>query len=74
MAYHIHIWEMSPQLSCGDICQMWMWFEESNMYFCKIGPKISLTKKLTIRDLLTPTPGLSGEGYLVCFGPAMFAE
>ena len=21
---------------CGDICQMWMWFDESNIYFCKI--------------------------------------
>ena len=26
---------MSPQLSCGDTCQIWMWFEESNMYFCE---------------------------------------
>ena len=34
--YHIHIWQMSPQLSCGDICQIWMWFEESSVYFCKI--------------------------------------
>ena len=36
MEYRVHIWQMSPQLSCGDICQMWMWFEESSMYFCKI--------------------------------------
>ena len=34
--YHIYIWHASPQLSCGDICQIWMWFEESNMYFCHI--------------------------------------
>ena len=27
---------MSPQLGCGDTCQIWMWFEESNRYFCKI--------------------------------------
>ena len=27
---------MSPQLSCGDTCQIWMWFRESNRYFCKI--------------------------------------
>ena len=27
---------MSPQPSCGDICQIWMWFKESNRYFCKI--------------------------------------
>ena len=31
--YHVHICQMSPQLSCGDICQIWMWFIGSNMYF-----------------------------------------
>ena len=36
MEYHVHIWQMSLQLSCGDICQIWMWFGESNMYFCSI--------------------------------------
>ena len=25
-----------PQLSCGDTCQIWMWFRESNRYFCNI--------------------------------------
>ena len=34
--YHAHIWQVSPQLSCGDTCQRWMWFRESNRYFCKI--------------------------------------
>ena len=34
--YHVYIWQVSPQLSCGDTCQIWMWFEESNRYFCKI--------------------------------------
>ena len=33
--YRIYIWQVSPQLSCGDTCQIWMWFEESNMYFCE---------------------------------------
>ena len=23
-----------PQLSCGDTCQIWIWFEKCNMYFC----------------------------------------
>ena len=23
---HIHIWQMSQQLSCGDTCQIWMWY------------------------------------------------
>ena len=21
--YHVHTWQVSPQLSCGDICQIW---------------------------------------------------
>ena len=28
--YHVFDW------SCGDTCQIWMWFNESNCYFCKI--------------------------------------
>ena len=34
--YCVYIWQVSPQLSCGDTCQIWMSFEESNMYFCEI--------------------------------------
>ena len=34
--YHVYIWQVSPQLTCGDTCQIWMWFKESNMYFCHI--------------------------------------
>ena len=34
--YHVYIWQVSPQLSCVDTCQIWMWFEESNMYFCQV--------------------------------------
>ena len=33
--YNVYIWQVSPQLSCGDTCQIWMWFKESNRYFCK---------------------------------------
>ena len=28
--YHVHIWQVSPQLSCGDTRQMWKWFKETN--------------------------------------------
>ena len=27
--YHIYIWQVSPQLSCGHTYQIWMWFKES---------------------------------------------
>ena len=32
--YYVYVWEMSPQLSCADTCEIWMWFEEYNWYFC----------------------------------------
>ena len=34
--YCLHIWQGSPQLNCGDTCQIWMWFKESNWHFYKI--------------------------------------
>ena len=34
--YHVHIWQVSPQLSCGDTWQMWKWCKESNRYFDRI--------------------------------------
>ena len=34
--YHVYIWQMSPQPSWGDTCQIWMWFKEPNGYFCEI--------------------------------------
>ena len=30
--YHFYIWK----LTCGDTCQIWMWFKESKWYFRKI--------------------------------------
>ena len=34
--YHVHIWQVLSQLSCGDTRQIWMWFKECNRYFCEI--------------------------------------
>ena len=34
--YHVCIWQVSPQLSCGDTCQIWKWFKESNRHFCQV--------------------------------------
>ena len=34
--YHGHIWQVSPQLSCVDICQIWMWYKEYHRYFGRI--------------------------------------
>ena len=30
---HIHIWQMSPQLSCGDTCQIWTRYSIVNVCF-----------------------------------------
>ena len=35
LPFDIHIWQVSPQLSCGDTCQIWMWFKAFNGYWCK---------------------------------------
>ena len=34
--YHIHIWQGSTQLCCGDPCQIWMWCKRCDRYLCKI--------------------------------------
>ena len=34
--YPDHIWKVSPQLSCGDTCQICMRFKECHRYFCVI--------------------------------------
>ena len=36
MEYYVYIWQVSPQLSCGDTWQIWTWFKLNNVYFCKI--------------------------------------
>ena len=32
----VTVWQVSPQLSCGDTCQIGMWFDEYNTCFCNI--------------------------------------
>ena len=34
--YHVYIWQVSPQLSCGDACQILMWYKDPNRYFGRI--------------------------------------
>ena len=54
--YHIYIWKVSPQPSCGDTCQIWMWFDYLTCASARL--KISLTEKSTNRALVTHTPDL----------------
>ena len=53
--YHVYIWQVSPQLSCGDTCQIWMWSKESNRYFCKI--ENFAYGEISERSFSNPTPG-----------------
>ena len=34
--YHIHIWQVSQQGSCGDTCQMKIWCQDYDRRFCNI--------------------------------------
>ena len=52
--YHVYIWQVLPQLSCGDTCQIWMWFEKSNMYFCHV--EILAYGKINERSFSNPHP------------------
>ena len=48
MEYHFRICQVSPQLSCGDTWQIWMWFLWCDLYFCI--EIISPMKKFTGHD------------------------
>ena len=39
-------------VDCGDICQIWMWFEYFNTYFCKF--EIFLNGEINERGISTP--------------------
>ena len=53
--YYIHIWQVPLQQSCGDTCEIWMWFNASNRYFCKSRNIIS-GQKIFWPDLKSPPP------------------
>ena len=56
------MWQVSPQLSCGNSGQIWIWFGESNKYFCKI----LLMEKSMNRALETPTQGFTSSYTYQC--------
>ena len=33
---HIYIWQVTPQLRCGNTCQIWMWYSAGKQCFEKI--------------------------------------
>ena len=52
--YQVHIWQVSPQLSCGDTWQIWTSLKVSNIYFCKI--KIFRNGEINERSFSNPHP------------------
>ena len=54
---YVHICQVSLQLSCGDICQIWTWYHSGNHCFPY---SEKMEKKGTEKiSLVTPTPGLA---------------
>ena len=53
IAYHVYIWQVSPQLSCGDTWQIWMWLKEFDKHFRKI--ENFAYGKINERRFSTPT-------------------
>ena len=66
--YQVHIWQVSPQLSCGDTWQIWTWLKVSNLYFYRI--IISRNGEINERSFSNPhprcvvTPTSSSDPYL----------
>ena len=52
--YQVHIWQVSPQLCCGDTWQIWTSLKVSNIYFCKI--KIFRNGEINERSFSNPHP------------------
>ena len=58
--YHFHIWQVSPQLSCGDTWQIWKWwkwFSEPKRCFCKVGkPPNGETSDVIMSTMASKSP------------------
>ena len=54
---HVHICQVSPQMSCGDTCQIWTWYHTGNHCFDHSEKwENNGTEKI---GLVTPTPVVS---------------
>ena len=51
--YHVHIWHVSSQISCGDTSQIWTRFKVSYQHFClyKIPVMENLTKWASVTKI-----------------------
>ena len=69
--YHVYIWQVSPQLSCGDTCQYEC--DSKNLAGTLTISKLLLTEILAIGALVTPTPALCLPSYVNCDIPRTVA-
>ena len=53
MDHCVHIWQVSPQLCCGDTCQIWIWFWGFERYLAK--SIIALMEELLKGSFQSPT-------------------
>ena len=61
LEYHVYIWQVSPQLSCGDTWLIWMWSKESNRFFRKI--ENFANREIYERSFSNPRPRINGSGF-----------
>ena len=65
--YQVNIWQVSPQLSCGDTWQIWTWLKLSDLYFCQI--KISRNGEINERSFSNPHPRVAMLAHLPLLCP-----
>ena len=61
--YNGHIWQVSPQLSCRDIWQIWTWLKVYKLYFGLI--KISRNGEINERSFSNPHSRTTHSGAIV---------
>ena len=51
--HHVYILQVLPQLSCGNTCQIWKWFKQSDTF---ARSEILLTESINERNFSDPFP------------------
>ena len=69
LIYHVYIWQMSPQLSCGDTCQISTWSQGPNIGPCIKSVK-DIYKEINQQNFSNPHPRDAGRDNLVIGNPS----
>ena len=69
--HHVHIWQVSSQLSCGDTYRIWMWSIESNR--CYTRSKSIKENEMNCRN--SPSRASTGAFFLIfCDNRGIFSN